>query len=146
MIRKIQHPWYCKVLYECKINQQLKSRDPSVFRIRIKQLLVWIQTKPYTKCTHIKFIQILLITNMPHYTAKRAYYHHKWHCTKKNGSVEILFWAYNTAIAQKEKKSISFFLTWHKLGGNQCSVTKSAVTDISAIIFRAHWSVSRFNL
>ena len=54
-------------MYECKINQQLKSRDPSVFRIRINQLLVFIQTKEYTVRTHIKFIQILPIYDSTYY-------------------------------------------------------------------------------
>ena len=32
-------------MYECKINQQLGSRDPSVFRIRIKQPVVFYSNK-----------------------------------------------------------------------------------------------------
>ena len=39
----------------------LGSCDPSVFRIRIKQLVVFIQTKVYVACTQTKFIEILLM-------------------------------------------------------------------------------------
>ena len=39
----------------------LGSCDPSVFRIRIKQLVVFIQTKVYVACTQTKFIESLLM-------------------------------------------------------------------------------------